>query len=156
MSFVDVMGNVRWTPEDLSARAQRIVKQYYSARRTRDLDDMLAGATAGMYVLSPEEQADIAAYKDLRLEARQALQDAQADWAVLEEVLAVEDSRRSGEVLAGEEVFSTPAASALYQAREEVRALSGDTLDPPVPESTPEPTPEEVPAPEEVPVEPQQ
>lgn len=99
MSFIDLMSSTVWSQDDIARRAQRTVLQQFTRQQIRDLDDMVTGQAQGLYQLTEAEQALVAQYAAAKLKARADRLEAEADNALLIQVLAYEQAQRDVEVL---------------------------------------------------------
>lgn len=97
MSFIDLMGDIVWSTEDIAKRSQRIVLNQFTRQQIRDLDDMVTGTAQGMYELTPEEEALVQTYGQARLQARTARLEAESDNLLLSKAISYENSIRNGE-----------------------------------------------------------
>jgi hypothetical protein len=94
MSFIDLMGNVVWTDEQMDRYCERLVLRQFNERRRRQLDDMITGSLLGRYTPTTEEAAEIEAYGDLRFAVREQRLKAVADNAKLAGAIAYEQAVR--------------------------------------------------------------
>lgn len=95
MSFVDTLGSVVWSQEQLLRHCERLVLSQYPKRKIRELDDIATGAAQGLYSPTTDEQAQIQAYGALRLAVREQRLAAEADNEKLRGALEYEQAVRS-------------------------------------------------------------
>ena len=126
MSFVDLMGSVAWSQDDIARRAQRTVLQQFTRQQIRDLDDMVTGQATGMYELTEEEQARVVAYGAAKLQARADRLEAEADNELLIQVLAYEQALRDVADL----TLQINGRDAVSEVTEETDPLTGEIIQP--------------------------
>lgn len=115
VSFIDLMANDVWSEADIIRRTEAMIRSEFPAEIETILNRKIAGAMIGEYVLTEDEQADVARYKIVAQQAQIEGAAARADMALLAEVMAHEAAlRRLAELdLADEE---RAAAQALVDA----------------------------------------
>lgn len=89
-SFVDLMGHHVWTEEDITRRTEAIVRAQFSSEAETILQRKVTGQILGQYHLTDDEQAQLAAFSALSLEASAAGDAARTDSALLASTLAYE------------------------------------------------------------------
>lgn len=90
MSFVDLMGNDKWSEADIVRRTEAMVRAEVSADAETILNRKLQGASIGQYVLTPEDQAEINRFNSVVFGAQTAGAEARADMAKLQAVFDYE------------------------------------------------------------------
>jgi hypothetical protein len=83
MSFVDLMVNDDWSEADIVNRTEAMVRSHVSVQAERILNRKVLGASRGEYTLSGDEQAELAVFQAISLDAQQAGEAARADMALL-------------------------------------------------------------------------
>jgi hypothetical protein len=116
MSFVDVMGNDRWTDEAITDRTEDMIAGAFSPKRQLILIRMTLGVLLGHYQFSQAEQQELGAYMQASMQAGAAAADARADWALLEPVLNVEAQATELANLTTEQLALFNARAAARQA----------------------------------------
>lgn len=94
MRFVNLMADDVWTPADIINRTEAVVRAEFSAQSEVILNRMVSGAVLGQYTLTAEEQAQVARFAAVTLEARAAGTQALADMALLAQAMAVEAAQQ--------------------------------------------------------------
>lgn len=94
MSFIDMMANDVWSEADIVNRTEAMIRSGYPPNVEAIINRKATGAALGQYVLSADEQAEIAAYSATSEAARQAGNAARADMALLRKVLDHEAAQR--------------------------------------------------------------
>ena len=93
-SFVDVMANDVWSDADITRRTEAMLRTEFSQEAETILNRKVLGSAMDTYVLTPQDQADIARYNTVALAAQAMGVSARADAALLNGALAVEDAQR--------------------------------------------------------------
>lgn len=93
-SFVNLMASDRWSEADIVARTEAMIHGEFPADQELILNRKATGKALGTYVLTADEQAQLARYVTVCEAARAAGIAARADMALLTKVLAVEAARR--------------------------------------------------------------
>lgn len=94
MSYVDLMGNLRWSEHDHIRRTEAMVREHWSLEDETIINRKVVGALSGMNVLTAQDQADIADFKGVTEAAQAAGIDARVDAAMLHAALDVEDAKQ--------------------------------------------------------------
>ena len=89
-SFVNLMASDVWSEADISRRTEAMVRQHFSADAETIINRKLQGVAMGQYHLSSSEKDEIARFRRVVFEAKQAGDQARADMALLHEVLDAE------------------------------------------------------------------
>lgn len=92
MSFVNLMASDLWTEADIVRRTEAMIASEFSPEAEAILNRKSTGQALGMYVLSPEEQAELARYSEVAEAARLEGVAARADMALLVRTLPVEEA----------------------------------------------------------------
>jgi len=79
-----------WEPRQIAKRAEAQVRQQFSVAEEMILNRKLQGVASGAYTLSAEEQAQVAAFQAVTLQAQQAAIQAHQDNELLKQALAYE------------------------------------------------------------------
>ena len=93
-SFVDLMGNDVWSEADIKSRLHAMIRARFSEQVEAELSRAVMGAMLGQHQITPLEGAAIAAFKALTDEVAVIGVQARADWALLQQVFAVEAAQR--------------------------------------------------------------
>jgi hypothetical protein len=109
MSFVDLMADHRWSEADIVNRTEAMVREYFTVASERILNRKMLGTSMG-YVLSPEEQVELAQFQAVVLGAQAEGLQARADMALLAAALEVE---------AAQARLAQPAVQPVWQPTEE-------------------------------------
>lgn len=94
VSFIDLMANDVWSEADIIRRAEAMIRSEFPAEIETILNRKIAGAMIGEYVLTEDEQADVARYKIVAQQAQIEGAAARADMALLADVMAHEAALR--------------------------------------------------------------
>lgn len=89
-SFINMMANDVWSDADITRRTEAMLRSEFSQEAETILNRKVLGASMGTYILTPQDQADIARYNAVALSAQAAGVAARADAALLNGALAVE------------------------------------------------------------------
>lgn len=92
--FVDLMGNDVWSEADIKARLHAMIRARFSEQVEAELSRAVMGAMLGQHQITPQEGAAIAAFKALTDEVAVVGVQARSDWALLQQVFAVEAAQR--------------------------------------------------------------
>lgn len=95
MSYVNMMGNDRWSEVDHIRRTEAMVRQHWSVDDETIINRKVVGALSGMNVLTAQDQADIADFKSVTQIAQEAGMRARVDAALLHPALDIEDAARA-------------------------------------------------------------
>lgn len=90
MSFVDLMGNDRWTEADIVNRTEAILRSSFSAQEETIINRKLSGQQLGQYTMTTDERAELAAFSAATLQAKADGASARADAALVNAALDVE------------------------------------------------------------------
>ena len=99
MSFIDLMSNVVWTDEDITARTESMVRSVVSDQEQAILMRKVVGASMGQWTLSDAEKSLQSTFSAACAEAHAAGVAARADNDLLRMTMAYEAA-----VLAGDDV----------------------------------------------------
>ena len=94
MSIVDMMASDVWSDADILRRTEAMIRGEFGVEEEAVLNRKATGAAVGQYVLTPDEQLELARYAQIAEEARQAGVQARADMALLHQVLTLEVAHR--------------------------------------------------------------
>lgn len=89
-SFVELMGNVRWSEVDIVGRMEAMIREHCSATEEMILHRKMIGALYGFYTLTAQEQAEVAAYAQVCGAAQLAGRAARDDMVLLLQAISVE------------------------------------------------------------------
>lgn len=95
MSFINLMGNDRWTEKDIVNRTEAMVRGVISAEDEVILNRKITGVILGQWVMSSEDMALQLRFSEILAQAHQEGIDARNDMQLLEQVFLLE----SGEIL---------------------------------------------------------
>jgi len=94
-SFVDLMGNDRWSEVDILNRTEAMIAAEYTMAEVAVLNRIATAAAIGQYELTEQEQEQIARYNQVCVAAREAGVAARQDMKLLEQVLDFEAAQRT-------------------------------------------------------------
>lgn len=90
MSFVDLMGNDRWSDADITRRTESMVREHFSAAEEMILARRVTGQGLGFYAMTAADQAELVHFVTVVETARQEGIAARADAALLDAALDLE------------------------------------------------------------------
>lgn len=91
MSFVDLMADHDWSETDVVNRMQALIRATYPQAEEENLNRKITGSDKGFYVLSADEEAEIADYAAVCTMAQTEGRAARADMTLLRAAWAVEN-----------------------------------------------------------------
>lgn len=94
MSFVNLMSDTEWTDADITTRTEAMVRAVVSVQEELVLNRKVQGAALGEYVLSPEDQAQMARLAEAGRAAQLAGVQARADAELLRQAIQVERAQQ--------------------------------------------------------------
>lgn len=95
MSFINLMADDVWSEADIVNRTEAMVRSKFSAQEEVILNRKVLGASMN-FTLSPADQAEVGEFQATVLAAQFAGQEARADMALLNAVLAFERGEDEG------------------------------------------------------------
>lgn len=95
MSFINLMGNDRWTEKDIVNRTEAMVRGVISAEDEVILNRKITGVILGQWVMSNEDMALQMRFSEILAQAHQEGIDARNDMRLLEEVLQIEAGEKA-------------------------------------------------------------
>ena len=104
MSFVNLMGNDRWSAADIKNKLHSLIRSQVSQQLEEELNRALQGMALGMHTLTPQEQMDLQKFK------------AATDMATAEGIAARADAATLNTVLDFEQGLITTPLSGAYLA----------------------------------------
>ncbi|HJV54318.1 MAG TPA: hypothetical protein VJ652_22835 [Noviherbaspirillum sp.] len=136
-SFVDLMGNDVWSEADIVNRTEALVRSEFSRDAEMILQRKATGALLGQYVMTEEEQAELARFATVTALARKAGVDARADMALLRAALDVEAAqrRRALPVFDGPEALEDGSPNPAVQVDADERTGAQAVIDAAAPET---------------------
>lgn len=96
MSFIDLMGNDRWTETDIKTRLHSLIRSQISEQVEDEIKRASIGVALKQYAFTQEEYAKVIQFKKLTEEVDAIGRQARADWALLSQVMDIEDKIREG------------------------------------------------------------
>jgi hypothetical protein len=96
MSFIDLMGNDRWTETDIKTRLHSLIRSQISEQVEDEIKRASIGVALGQHTFSQEEYVKLLQFKKLTEEVDAIGHQARADWALLSQVMDIEDKLREG------------------------------------------------------------
>lgn len=93
-SFVDLMGRAVWSEEDIVRRTEAMLRGEFSLEQELILNRKLKGVENGVYVLTPGEAQELAAFQAASFRAQTEGFYARYDMARLRLALDVEEAER--------------------------------------------------------------
>lgn len=93
-SFVDLLADDRWSEADIVRRTEAMIRSEFSVEAEAILTRKVSGIALGSYQPTPQDQADMARYNRVALEAQTAGVRARADMALLLRVFPLEEAQR--------------------------------------------------------------
>lgn len=84
-----------WEPRQIAKRAEWEVRKHFSRDQELILNRKVTGAAQGLYTLSEEESASLALFQQSAFAAQQVARQAEADNALLVQILGVEQAERT-------------------------------------------------------------
>jgi hypothetical protein len=95
MSFVNLMGNDRWSAADIKTRLHALIRSEVSQQLEEELNRALQGMSLGLHTLTAQEQADLQKFKLVTDSVAAEGAAARADAALLHTVLDFEQGLSS-------------------------------------------------------------
>ncbi len=93
-SFVNLMADDVWSEADIKRRTESIIDSQFPRIEYDILDRKLKAQAMGLYTLTTEEQAQVAAYGAIAFQAGALADAARADMALLQHALDAESAQR--------------------------------------------------------------
>lgn len=91
MSFVNLMGNDRWTDADITNRTESMVRSEFSLQAEGIINRKVSGAGLGVYTLTLEDQVEIGRFAQVTQAAAMEGVAARVDMALLNAVIDHEE-----------------------------------------------------------------
>lgn len=90
-SFVNLMGNDRWTETDIVNRTEAILRSQFSAQEETIINRKVTGQQLGQYTMTAAEQAELSTYSAFVMQAQAEGMSARADAALVHSALDIEE-----------------------------------------------------------------
>ena len=92
MSFINMMANDIWSDADITNKTESMLRTKFSLTDEQVLNRKVSGASLGIYTLTDEDKAEIAAFSEASMYSQQQGVEARHDMTILRGVLQVEEA----------------------------------------------------------------